>query len=243
MRAAGAANGGSFATTHWTVVLAASGSGSEQSDAALAKLCETYWYPLYAYARHQGNGPEDAEDLTQQFFYRLLAKNFLATADRERGKFRTFLLASMKNFLVNEWKRAGRSKRGGTDPLLSFDLQTGEGRYSAEPVSQVVAESLYDRQWAVALVEQVFTVLRAEYLASERGPLLDELKGFVWGEESSASYGEIGARLNMAEGTVKVSVHRLRQRFRQLLRDEVAQTVSRPEEIDGELRHLISVIQ
>jgi RNA polymerase sigma factor (sigma-70 family) len=231
-----------FNTTHWSVVLAAGESGSEQSAAALNKLCRVYWYPLYAYVRRQGNGPEDAEDLTQQFFARLLEKNYLANADRERGKFRTFLLASMKNFLVNEWKRAARLKRGGAHSFVSFDLEVAEGRYAAEPTAGAVPESLYERQWAVSLIEQVFASLRLEYATVEKGALLEELKGFVWGEQSSASYAEIAANLKVAEGTVKVSVHRLRQRFRELLREEVAQTVSQPEEIDGELRHLIAVL-
>jgi len=233
---------GQFNTTHWTVVLAAGQSSSPQADAALAKLCETYWYPLYVYVRRQGNSPEDAEDLTQQFFSRLLEKSYLAKADRERGKFRTFLLGSMKNFLVNEWKRAARLKRGGAHSFVSFDLDDAEGRYANEPIAETNPENTYDKQWAIALIEQVFITLRREYAALEKGALVEELRPFVWGEESSASYAEIGHKLNMSEGTVKVAVHRLRQRFRELLRAEVAQTVSRPEEINGELRHLIAVL-
>lgn len=231
-----------FATTHWSVIASAGQEASPQSDAALAKLCEAYWYPLYVYVRRQGNGPEDAEDLTQQFFSRLLDKNYLAKADRERGKFRTFLLGSMKNFLINEWKRAGRIKRGGGHSFVSFELDEAEHRYAAEPVSEANAENSYERQWAVALVEQVFANLRCEYTAFEKEALLDELKGFIWGPENSGSYAEIGRKLNMTEGTVKVAVHRLRQRFRKLLRAEVAHTVSTEEEIDGELRHLIAVL-
>ncbi|MDB6040139.1 MAG: hypothetical protein JWM99_3980 [Verrucomicrobiales bacterium] len=234
---------GVFATTHWTVVLDAGKGSSPRSDAALAKLCETYWYPLYAYARRQGNSVEDAEDLTQQFFARFLGKNYIEKADRDRGKFRTFLLGSMKNFLVNEWKHSARLKRGGGHSFVPLDLDVAEGRYATEPIAETDPENSYDKQWAVALIEQVFTTLRREYAALEKSALVEELKPFVWGEESSASYAEIGHKLNMAEGTVKVAVHRLRQRFRELLRAEVAQTVSRPEEIDGELRHLIAVIR
>jgi len=233
---------GIFATTHWTVVLAAGRAPSPQAEVALASLCEAYWYPLYAFARRHGNGPEDAEDLTQEFFARLLERNYLAKADRERGKFRTFLLSSMKNFLVNEWKRSARLKRGGGETIISFDLAVAEGRFAAEPAVDAGPEPAYERQWAVALIEQVFTVLRREYGAVNKDRLLDELKGFVWGEESSASYADIGRKFNLTEGAVKVSVHRLRQRFRELLRAEVAQTVSRPEEIDDELRHLIAVL-
>jgi RNA polymerase sigma factor (sigma-70 family) len=236
------AGAGVFATTHWTVVLAAGKSSSQHSDAALAKLCETYWYPLYVYVRRQGNSVEDAEDLTQQFFARFLGKNYIEKADRERGKFRTFLLGSMKNFLVNEWKRAARLKRGGGHSIISFDLDVAEGRYAAEPVAETNSEHSYDKQWAVALIEQVFVALRREYAALEKMTLLEELKPFIWGDEISTSYADIGQKLNMAEGAVKVAVHRLRQRFRELLRAEVAQTVSRPEEIDGELRHLIAVL-
>ncbi len=223
-------------------MLAAGQTLSPQSDAALAKLCETYWYPLYVYARRQGNTPEYAEDLTQQFFSRLLEKNYLAKADRERGKFRTFLLGSMKNFLVNEWKRTQRLKRGGGHSFVSFDLDFAEGRYARDPVAEADPENSYDKQWAIALIEEVFTALRREYTALEKGALVDELKPFIWGEESSASYAEIGHKLNMVEGTVKVAVHRLRQRFRELLRTEVARTVSQPEEIDSELRHLIAIL-
>jgi RNA polymerase sigma factor (sigma-70 family) len=233
---------GVFCTTHWSVVLAAGQGSSPESALALERLCGTYWYPLYVYARRQGNGPQDAEDLTQQFFSRLLEKNYVAKADRERGKFRTFLLESMKNFLVNEWKRAGRLKRGGGHSFVPFDLEVAEGRYAAESIAGADPENSYEKQWAIALIEQVFAALREEYAAAEKGPLLEELKAFVWGEESSASYSDIGDKLKMAEGAVKVAVHRLRQRFRELLRAEVAQTVSLPEEIDGELRHLVSVL-
>ena len=238
----GSASPGVFATTHWSVVLTAGNRELPEAADALEKLCRAYWYPLYAYVRRQGNSPEDAEDLTQQFFSRLLEKNYLAKADRDRGKFRTFLLGSMKNFLVNEWKRAARLKRGGGQSFVSFDLDIAEGRYAAEPLTETAPENTYEKQWANALIEQVFASLRQEYRAVEKGPLLEALKGFIWGEESSASYSEIGLKLNMAEGTVKVAVHRLRQRFRDVLRTEVAHTVSRPEEIDGELRHLIAVL-
>jgi RNA polymerase sigma factor (sigma-70 family) len=233
-------NAAQFTTTDWSIVLAAGQNLSPESDAALARLCETYWYPLYHYVRRQGNGPEDAEDLTQQFFARLLEKNYLAKADRDRGKFRTFLLGSMKNFLVDEWKRAGRLKRGGGHSFISFDFCKAESRYAAEPISE--SENGYEKQYAVAMVEQVIRALEHEYAAVGKGPLLAELKGCIWGEESSASYAEIGRRLNMAEGTVKVSAHRLRQRFGELLRGEVAHTVMLSQEVDDELRHLIAVL-
>jgi len=225
------------------VVLTAGNRGLPQAEEALEKLCGAYWYPLYAFVRRQGNSPEDAEDLTQQFFFRLLEKDYLSRADRERGKFRTFLLSSMKNFLVNEWKRTGRLKRGGGYSFASFELEIAEGRYAVEPIAETDAENGYEKQWAAALIEQVFVMLRREYKALQKEPLLEELKPFVWGEESSASYADIACKLKITEGTVKVTVHRLRQRFRELLRAEVAQTVSGPEDVDDELRHLISVLR
>jgi RNA polymerase sigma-70 factor (ECF subfamily) len=209
----------------------------------MEKLCHTYWYPLYVYVRRQGNSPEDAQDLTQDFFARLLEKNYLAKADPDRGKFRTFLLRSLKNFLVNEWKRAGRLKRGGGLEFLSIDTNAAEDRFAAEAPDEFNPDAEYETSWAVTLIEQVLAALRQEFSAADKGRLFEELKGFIWGDKSTASYAEIAAPLNLSEGAVKVAVHRLRQRFRELLRAEVAHTVARPEDIDGELRHLISVLR
>src|SRR5438093_9169077 len=233
---------GSFATTHWSVVLLAGQAESPHGAEALEKLCRTYWYPLYVYVRRQGNSPEDAQDLTQIFFSRLLEKNCFAKADRERGKFRTFLLGSLKNFLVNEWKRAGRLKRGGDLTFLSFDANAAEERYAGEQIDETNPANDFERQWAVTLIEQVFTTLRREYASADKAQLFEALKVFIWGDKAPGSYAEIGRQLNLTEGTVKVAVHRLRQRFRELLRAEVAHTVARPEDIDGELRHLIAVV-
>ena len=232
-----------FTTTHWSVVLLAGQADSPHATDALEKLCRTYWYPLYVYVRRQGNSPEDAQDLTQNFFSRLLEKNYFAKADPDRGKFRTFLLRSMKNFLVNEWKRAGRVKRGGDLTFLSIDANVAEDRYGAEPANQSNPDAAYEQRWAVTLIEQVLTALRQEFNAADKARLFEELKGFIWGDKSTASYAEIAGHLNLTEGTVKVAVHRLRQRFRQLLRAEVAHTVARPEDVDGELRHLIAVVR
>jgi len=231
-----------FTTTHWSVVLLAGQADSPHATEALEKLCRTYWYPLYVYVRRQGNSLEDAQDLTQNFFSRLLEKNYFAKADPDRGKFRTFLLRSMKNFLVNEWKRAGRVKRGGDLTFLSFDANVAEDRYAAEPANESNPDTAYEQRWAVTLIEQVLTALRQEFNAADKARLFEELKGFIWGDKSTASYVEIAGHLNLTEGTVKVAVHRLRQRFRELLRAEVAHTVARPEDIDGELRHLIAVV-
>ena len=230
-----------FATTHWSVVLAAGHDSGTGAQAALEKLCRTYWFPLYVFARRQGNSPEDAQDLTQDFFCRLLEKNYLAKADPDRGKFRTFLLQSLKHFMVNEWKRAGRLKRGGGVEFLSIDTKEAEDRYAAEAQDEFNSDAEYEKRWAVTLIEQVLTALREEFTAADKARLFEELKGFIWGEKSAASYAEIATQLNVSEGMVKVAVHRLRQRFRELLRAEVAHTVARPEDIDGELGHLISV--
>jgi RNA polymerase sigma-70 factor (ECF subfamily) len=225
------------------VLAAGEKSSAPGTLAALEKLCRTYWFPLYAFARRQGNTPEDAQDLTQDFFARLLEKNYLSKADPDRGKFRTFLLRSLKNFLVNDWKRAGRLKRGGDLEFLSIDTNAAEDRYAAEAPEEFNPDAEYETRWAVTLIEQVLTALRQEFNEADKARLFEELKGFVWGDKSAASYAEIAGHLNLSEGNVKVAVHRLRQRFRELLRAEVANTVGRPEDIDGELRHLISVLK
>lgn len=232
-----------FATTHWSVVLAAGHSSVPGAQAALEDLCRTYWFPLYAFVRRQGNSPEDAQDLTQDFFSRLLEKNCLSKVNPDLGKFRTFLLRSLKNFLVNEWKRAGRLKRGGGVEFLSIDTNEAEERYAAEVPNEFNPDAEYETRWAVTLIELVLTNLRQEFDAAEKGRLFVELKGFIWGNKTTASYAVIAGQLNLTEGTVKVTVHRLRRRFGELLRAEVAKTVARPEEIDVELRHLISVLR
>lgn len=222
-------------------MVSASRSDLPHAAEALEKLCDAYWFPIYVFVRRQGNSPEDAEDLTQEFFFRLLDRNSLARADRDRGRFRTFLLGSLKNFMVNEWKRAGRLKRGGGLEILSIDAEAAEERYEAEAPDEPNPDAAYEQRWAVTLIERVLAELRLEHDAPDKIRLFEVLKGFLWGEQSTASYGQIAERLGLTEGAVKVAVHRLRQRFRELLRTEVAQTVARPEDIDGELRHLISV--
>lgn len=216
-------------------------AGHSSAPAALEKLCRTYWYPLYAFARRQGNSPEDAQDLTQEFFSRLLERNYIAKADPDRGKFRTFLLRSLRNFLINEWKRVRRLKRGGGLEFLSIDTKAAENRYAAETPDEFNPDAEYETRWAVTLIEKVLTTLRQEFNAADKAQLFEELKGFIWGDKSAFSYAEIAGQLKLSEGTVKVTMHRLRQRFRELLRAEVAHTVLRPEDIDGELRYLISV--
>ena len=231
-----------FATTHWSVVLTAARDSTPEARDALEKLCASYWYPLYAYTRRTGRGVEDAQDLTQDFFARLLEKQYLGLATPERGRFRTFLLSSLKNFLANDWKRSHRQKRGGDVAILSIDAATGENLYAAEPVELGDPEKLYEKRWASTLLELVLQRLREHYAATGRGPLFDELKVFVWGDRSDCSYAQIAAHLGLTEGAVKVAVHRLRHHFRDLLRAEIANTVADPQEVDEELRHMISVI-
>jgi len=234
--------GSDFTTTHWTVVRQATGD-SPQAAAALETLARAYWYPLYAYVRRNGNSPHDAQDLTQSFFARLLEHGYIQLADRNQGRFRTFLLSSLQNFLHNEWHKENREKRGGGQKALSLDEKTAETRFAAEPFVEQPPDSLYDRGWAATLLERALTSLRAEFEQSGKLDLYERLKVFVWGDKSALSYAEMGVQLNMTEGAVKVSVHRLRQRYGELLRAEVAQTVSTPEEVNEELRYLVSVVR
>jgi len=231
-----------FTTTHWTVVRQAGGN-SPEAVAALETLARAYWYPLYAYVRRNGHDPHDAQDLTQAFFARLLEHGYLQNADRNHGRFRTFLLSSLKNFLKNEWRRENCERRGGGQKILSLDEQTAETRFALEPFVEQAPDSLYDRGWAATLLERAMTGLRAEFEQSGKLELFERLKIFVWGDKSALSYAEMAMPLNMTEGAVKVSVHRLRQRYGELLRAEVAHTVSTPDEIDEELRYLVSVIR
>jgi RNA polymerase sigma factor (sigma-70 family) len=236
------ADPGVFATTHWGAVVAAGQSDEKQAAAALEELCRTYWYPLYTFVRRQGKSPEDAEDLTQNFFARLLEKGYLAKADPSRGRFRTFLLGSLNNFLINDWKREGRIKRGRNVTFVSFDGKEAEEIYGEERFGETDPTNLFDRQWAETLIARVLSILRDEYAAVDKAELFTALKTCVWGETKSVSYSEIGKRLNLAEGAVKVAAHRLRKRFRTLLRTEIGHTVARPEDIDEELRLLIEVL-
>ena len=231
-----------FATTHWSIVLTAQRSDTTRAQAALSKLCQTYWYPLYAFVRRQGHGPEDAQDLTQDFFARLLAKNYLAEVVREKGKFRSFLLAALKHFLANEWDRTQAAKRGGGQVFISLNDAEAESRYRLEPADEMSADRIFERRWAMTLLEQVLSRLRREHIQAGKVELYEQLKACLPGARDSAPYAELAARLKMTEGAIKVAVHRLRQRYRELLRDEIAQTVSGPAEVEEELRHLFSVL-
>jgi len=231
-----------FATTHWSVVLMAGQDSSPAAQEALEHLCRNYWYPLYAYVRRQGHQPEDAQDLTQAFFARFLERKCLRLADRERGRFRTFLLTSLKHFLVDEWKRATREKRGGCATVLSLDQLAAERRFASEPSHNESPDALFDKRWAAALLERTLAKMRDEFAQSGKPDLFEVLRASVWGEQSG-SYAQLAAKLGMTEGAMKVAVHRFRQRYGELLRSEVANTVATPTEIDEELRHLIAVLR
>jgi RNA polymerase sigma factor (sigma-70 family) len=227
-----------FVSTRWTVVLSAGRKSSAQSDEALGELCRTYWYPLYAFVRRQGHNREDAEDLVQAFFARFLEKNYLEGLSSERGKFRAFLLACVKHFLANEWDKAQRQKRGGTTQILSLDWQNADHRYRLEPPDLTSPDRLYDREWALALLEQVVVRLRKEYTAAGKGELFEHAKGFLMGWGEAATHRDAALKLNLDEGTVRVAVHRMRSRYRQTLREEITQTLSDPAGAEEELRSL-----
>jgi RNA polymerase sigma factor (sigma-70 family) len=227
-----------FTSTHWSVVLAAGESDASQAAAALERLCRTYWYPLYAFIRRKGNSPHDAQDLTQGFFAYLLEHHLVAKADPQVGRFRSFLLGSLKHFLAHEHERATALKRGGGQPLLALDQFDPEERYALEPFDPATPETIFDQRWAQQQIENALSRLRAEYASAGRGPLFDLLKDYVWGEKNALGLAEIAGQLDLTEEAIKKSVQRLRQRFGDSLRAEVAQTVAKPDQIDEELRHL-----
>ena len=230
-----------FATTHWTQVLHAGRSDSTSAREALAQLCQSYWYPLYAYARRRGNSPADAEDLTQGFFARLLELNSLADVRREKGKFRSFLLASLNHYISDEWDRARAQKRG-HGRVVSLDAGLAEERFSHEPADALTPEKLFEKKWAMTLLESVVQKLQGEYESAGKGALFMVLKFSIAGDQGEESYAELAAQLGMSEATLRVTIHRLRQRYRQLLRDEIARTVASEAEVDGEIRHLFAAL-
>jgi RNA polymerase sigma-70 factor (ECF subfamily) len=229
-------------TTSWTLVVAAGGAGSPEADDALARLCGIYWYPVYAFIRRQGNDSDAARDLTQEFFARLIEKQYLREVRRERGRFRSFLIVAVRHFLSNERDRARASKRGGGRPLLPLDVETAEGRYRREAVDAITPEVLFDRQWAIALLGQVLDRLRAEMEAAGKQEQFARLKPMLTGEADERGYRALGAELGMTEGAVKVAVHRLRRRYRELAREEIAAIVVDPGAVDAELRHLAAAL-
>jgi RNA polymerase sigma-70 factor (ECF subfamily) len=230
-----------FATTRWSLVVAAQQKESPEAHGALADLCRLYWYPVYAYVRRRGHGAHDAEELTQAFFARLLEKDGLASVTPTRGRFRSFLLTACQNFLSNERERANALKRGG-GRVVSLDLADADGRYQREPAHQETAERLYERRWALALLARVVQRLREEYEGDGKGLLFDAIKGQLTGD-GTAPYAELGARLGMMEAAVKTAVHRLRKRYGELLREEIGETVATEAEIDDEIRALFRALE
>jgi DNA-directed RNA polymerase specialized sigma24 family protein len=231
-----------FATTHWSVVLHAGRPSSPEAARALDELCRIYWYPLYAYVRRQGFDVPTAQDLTQDFFAKLLEKNYVGVADRKRGKFRWFLLTAFKCFLANEWDRARAQKRGGGAKPLSLDGMTAEERYRHEPADALTADQLYDRRWALDLIERARGRLRDEYLAAGKAGRLAHLEPFLAGGQPAPDYVQAALQLGLSEAAVRQEAHRFKRHFGELLREEVARTVAQPDEVAEELRYLIDVV-
>ncbi len=233
---------GGFHTTHWSAVFAAGGATSPDAMAALESLCQTYWYPLYAYSRRQGRSPADSEDLTQHFFTSFLERNSFATASPERGRFRNYLLASFKNFLANEHHRWMTAKRGGRIAFVSIDDTTLETHFRNEPAEQTTPEQHFDHAWAMALLAKVAQDLKAEFEAAGKAPLFAALQVCLTGAKGDVSYAALGAELDLSESAIKMAVMRLRRRYGELLRREVAQTLNDPRGVEDELRHLLQAI-
>jgi RNA polymerase sigma factor (sigma-70 family) len=231
-----------FATTRWTVVLAAGQRDAPQAAVALEELCRIYWYPLYAYIRRHGHSREDAEDLAQAFFARLLEKNYLERITSDKGKFRAFLLVALKRFLANEWDRANCQKRGGGLTPLSLDWQGADERYQVHPADILGPDKIYDRAWAMTVLEQVIIRLRDESAAEGKAELYQQLKGSLMVGKSDIPYAQAAAALGMSENAVRVAVHRFRQRYRELLRKEIAQTLSDPAQVEEEMQSLFSAL-
>lgn len=231
-----------FVTTHWSVVLAAGRSDTTHARDALGKLCRTYWYPLYAHVRRRGHSPEDARDMTQEFFARLLEKHWVGDADRSKGRFRSFLLTAMNHFLADEWDKARAQKRGGGVPLLPLQADTAETRYRREPADHTTPEHSFERRWVLALLDEVLNRLRNEYQQEGKAELFADLHPCLVGERTAQPYATLALKRGVSEGTVKAAVHRLRRRYRQLLREEIANTVAEKDDVEEELRHLFSVL-
>ena len=229
-----------FQPTRWTVVLAAAQESSPQADAALSGLCQVYWYPLYAYVRRQGHSPHDAEDLTQAFFVKLLEKRYLAGIEREGGRFRSFMLTALKRFLANEWDKARAAKRGRGHTHVAIDPSSAESRYTLEPAHELTPEKIYERQWAQSLLDYVLQALEQEYAAAGKGKLFEQIRASLSQSRGSVSYADIASELHTTEAAIKMAVQRLRARYREFLRAEIARTVSGPEEVEDELRYLFA---
>ena len=231
-----------FLTTRWSVVLAARLQPSCESAAALETICRAYWYPLYAYVRRCGQSPHDAQDLTQEFFYRLIEKQWLDAADREKGKLRMFLIVALKNFMRNDWRKANTQRRGGGQFRVPFDTQFAESRYSADHSAKLAADENYDKEWALTLLDLTVNRLQAEFVAAGKPGDFEALKDCLMAARGAIDYPAVAASLGLNEGAARVAVHRLRKRFREVYREEISQTLADGSDLDGELRHLAAAL-
>ena len=231
-----------FVTTRWSVVLTAGRNDTTRAQEALSRLCETYWYPLYAYVRRRGHSPEDAQDLTQEFFARLLEHHWVGNADRSKGRFRTFLLTALSRFLANEWDRAQSQKRGGGVAALSLDAIVAEQRYQSEAAQIMAPDRLYDRQWAMTLLDRALNQLGAEHEQSGKAAEFGFLSQFLTAERGAIPYETVAVQLGVSETAARQAVHRLRKRFREVFRDEIAQTVAAPDGVEEEIHHLLAAL-
>ena len=234
---------GHFATTHWSLVLAAGARQTPVGSQALATLCESYWYPLYAYVRRRGLDAHEAQDVTQEFFAHLLGSEAVGVATPERGRFRSFLLGSLQNFLANHWRKENAQKRGGGKTPLSLDLAAGEQRYIAEPAHELTPEKIYERRWAMTVLQQVIESLSQEYAQDGKAALFEHLKPYLGGGVDGLPYAELATKVGLSVGSIKVAVHRLRRRCGDLLREQIAQTVAEPDAVDQELKDLFAALR
>jgi len=230
-----------FPATRWSLVLAATRKDAPESAAALEAICRAYWYPLYAYVRRCGQSPHDAQDLTQEFFCRLLEKRWLDSADREKGRLRTFLIVSLKYFMNKEWRRAAAQRRGGGHAQVPFDTAFAESRYASDPAA-LPADQTFDQQWALTLLDLTVNRLRAEFAAAGKSGDFDALKDVLMAAHGAIDYAAVSVRLGLNAGAARVAVHRLRKRFREIYREEISQTLSDPADLPGELRHLAAAL-
>jgi RNA polymerase sigma factor (sigma-70 family) len=230
-----------FPHTRWSLVLAATRKNSPESAAALESLCSAYWYPLYAYVRRCGQSPHDAQDLTQDFFCRLLEKRWLDSADRERGRLRTFLIVALKNFMRNEWRRASAQRRGGGHTHAQFDTTVAESRYAADTHS-LAPDETFDQQWALTLLDLTVNRLRSEFAAAGKPGDFEALKACLMADRGTIDYAAVAKKLGINDGAARVAVHRLRKRFREIYREEISQTLAEGADLDAELRHLASAL-
>ena len=231
-----------FPHTRWSLVLAATQKEAPESAAALELICQAYWYPLYAYARRCGKSPHDAQDLTQEFFCRLLEKRWLDSADREKGKLRTFLIVALKNFMSKEWRRACAQRRGGSQSQVPFDTEFAESRYAAEHSAKLAADETFDKQWALTLLDLTVNRLRSEFTAANKPDDFEALKVCLLAAHGAIDYAAVASHLRLIEGGARVAVHRLRKRFREIYREEISQTLTDGDDLDAELRHLAAAL-